>query len=187
MMTRLATRDRLFWIIVALQLLVLVGLVTMKERTLASGTTVMLKTHPVDPVDVVRGNYVALTYDISSVQVEDPVKVGETVFVALYGGADGANTGTRAFTSTRDIPDGQIFIQGTVEQASGSSATVRYGIETYYAPTERAQAIERELADGALALVALDENGRPSLCSVEGSSNWDSSQGSRSSGCRGSF
>jgi uncharacterized membrane-anchored protein len=183
------TRTRLFWGFVIFQLLFLGGIVALKERTLASGTTVILRTQPVDPVDIVRGNYVTLNYEISQVATIDRVQQGDTVYVALTSGTDNVKTATQAYESTRDIPDGQLFIQGVVANRDDSTISVDFSnIESYYAAKEEAQEIEKTLAGGALALIALDKNGEPTLCSVEGSTNWDASKtAAQSNGCSGAF
>ena len=62
----------------------------MQERALASGTLVLLETRPVDPRDLLRGDYVILNYKISDVPLAlfSPAQTnglppGQTVYVAL--------------------------------------------------------------------------------------------------------
>ncbi len=52
--------------LVAAQALLPLGLIAWNEQALASGTDVTLKTAPVDPVDLFRGRYVTLSYEISA-------------------------------------------------------------------------------------------------------------------------
>lgn len=182
------SRTRLFWALVALQVALLGGLVLLEERALSSGTRVVLRTNPVDPVDIVRGNYVALTYDISSVETSDKsVRVGDTVFVALHKVEGDVQTGSTAYANVDGVPGDGLFIQGTVKSHHEGTLSVVYDIETYYAPPDQALSIERELADGARALVALDERGRASLCTVEGSPEWKAGDPASTAGCSGSF
>ena len=66
--TRPARRAWIAAISVALlQTLVLGRMIESRAAILVSGTEVLLKTAPVDPRDLLRGDYVALSYDISRV------------------------------------------------------------------------------------------------------------------------
>ena len=58
-------------LIIILQVLSLIGFVIYQESLKHSGTKVVLQTIPVDPRDLLRGEYVALRYEISDVTVEN--------------------------------------------------------------------------------------------------------------------
>jgi uncharacterized membrane-anchored protein len=63
------------WLFVAaglLQTALIALMVADRVQILRSGTEVMLQTRPVDPRDFLRGDYVSLAYDISSVPVAGP-------------------------------------------------------------------------------------------------------------------
>lgn len=47
------------------------GFILYKEYTLRTGTEVILKTEPVDPRDLFRGDYVVLNYEISTLDLEE--------------------------------------------------------------------------------------------------------------------
>jgi uncharacterized membrane-anchored protein len=51
----------IFWV------LIIGGFIGFKEFTLRTGEEVLLKTLPVDPRDLFRGDYVILRYDVSRV------------------------------------------------------------------------------------------------------------------------
>ncbi len=66
---RARSRERLrmnpkktFYLIVVFWLLIFSGFIAYKEYTLRTGTEVILKTMPVDPRDLFRGDYVTLNY-----------------------------------------------------------------------------------------------------------------------------
>lgn len=111
------TRRNLFILVIALQVLLLAGMVLYRERWLAGGTKVRLKTHPVDPRDLFRGDYVRLSYDISSLDVSQ-LKPGETfrrndpVHVTL-GRTDDGTWQSLAFSRTK--PKGVVFITGRAQ------------------------------------------------------------------------
>ena len=58
-------KRRLFWIFVALQAAIPVGVAGLREADVAFAQHVLLRVAPVDPRDLFRGQYVALSYDIS--------------------------------------------------------------------------------------------------------------------------
>jgi uncharacterized membrane-anchored protein len=152
------TRRRItFWALVAVQALIPLGLIAWNEVALATGTEVTLRTVPVDPLDLFRGRYVRLSYEISRVPVEPGVGPGDTVYVALRPG-DGRSIGDLA---TRERPGG-TFIRGTY-----TGSTISYGIETYYADEDQAPRLEAEAGDGLNVRVVLDDDGRARISGLE--------------------
>ncbi len=58
---------RLFIVVIALQIVFLLGIVGYRESILALGRTAVLQTVPVDPRDLFRGEFVVLRYEISTI------------------------------------------------------------------------------------------------------------------------
>lgn len=150
-------RRLVFWALVAIQALAPLGLIGWNEVALARGTEVTLRTVPVDPIDLFRGRYVRLGYEISRLPVDPGTAPGDTVYVALHE-ADGRWVGGRA---TRRRPGG-TFIRGTY-----TGSTITYGIETYYADEDEAPRLEAEAAGGMTVRVVLDGDGRARISGVE--------------------
>ena len=84
--------QRKYWflLVVALQIVFLVAMIGMQWSTLTYGTKIILKTQPVDPWDLFRGDYVILNYEISSLDLKTiatagtkEFKPGDTVYVSL--------------------------------------------------------------------------------------------------------
>ena len=48
---------------------------------LLTGTVVILKTQPVDPFDLFRGQYMTINYEISSVELPEETKEGDDIYV----------------------------------------------------------------------------------------------------------
>ena len=155
------TRRIAFWVVVAVQALALVAMIGLNERALASGDEITLRTVPVDPVDLFRGNYVTLRYEISTVQVTRGVRPGDGVYVPLYESA-GTSTGSVGFPSA---PSDGTFIRGTVRRVADGTADVEYGIETYYADEQDAHALER--AGSLLVTVVVGDDGQARISRVE--------------------
>ena len=95
---------------------------------LLTGTTVILKTQPVDPLDVFRGQYLTINYEISRVLLPAGAKEGDTVYVSLKEGDDKIWHAEKVSFSK---PDSGIFIRGTAKQ-SWRGLGVEYGIEQYF-------------------------------------------------------
>lgn len=151
-------RRLVFWMLVAIQALVPLGLIGWNELALARGSEVTLRTVPVDPIDLFRGRYVQLRYDISQVEVERGTRPGDTVYVALHE-VDGVWSGEQA---TRERPAGGPFIRGTY-----LGGLIEYGIETYYADEDEAPRLEAEAGRGLLVLAVLDDDGRARISGIE--------------------
>jgi uncharacterized membrane-anchored protein len=149
-----------FWTVVGIQALALVGLVGFNELALAGGDEVTLRTVPVDPVDLFRGNYVTLRYEISTLGVEEGLQPGDAVYVPLYRSGS-ASTGSFGYASP---PQGR-FIRGTVRRMSGRRADIEYGIGTYYADESEAHRLER--AGTLLVTVRIDDAGEARISRVE--------------------
>ena len=154
----MSSRRRLaLLVIVCVQLAVPLTLAGLAEADLASGEEIRLQARPVDPLDVFRGNYVVLTYDISNLPVLGAVQRGERVCARLQE-SDGV---WRARYAGSGDPSGTT-ICGRARNDAGPGQTVgiEYGIETYYANAERARELESAIAGGRLYVVVdLDDDG----------------------------
>lgn len=125
------------------------------------GTPVILKTAPVDPRSLFRGNYVRLNYDISTFNknfTKENFKRSEVAYVTLKE-KDGVFIATGLH---REKPKSAVSIRGRVAQV-GSSYRMKYGIEAYFMPKEKALKAERSLRQGADAEVYLLDNGKAAI------------------------
>ncbi len=144
------TRRLAFWLLVGLQALVPLGMAGWNEAFPAK-RHVLIQVRPIDPHDVMRGEYVALTYGITSLQAP-----AGTAYVRLYRDGD-AWTGDIAST---EKPDGGTFIRGR----SNGTGRIEYGIETFYVPEGEARRYENAMFSHRLyARVALAGDGRARL------------------------
>ena len=69
----------------------LVVMVGMKQYTLNTGQVILLKTIPIDPRSLFRGDYVRLNYDINRIRIEDVTgdeqfKRHQTIYAVLVKG-----------------------------------------------------------------------------------------------------
>jgi len=112
---------------------------------------------PVDPIDPFRGAYVTLDYP--GLQQARPTSWSgryEPVFVPLQQAA-GSDlwTGGRA---VREAPASGPFLR-----CDAGEGRLRCGIESLFAPQDEAQRLERDLADGAVARVRVDDRGNAAV------------------------
>ena len=152
----------LFGAAILIQLALLAAMVVDRAQILREGREVKLQTRPVDPRDFLRGDYVVLNYDISSVPVQTvsggiPAEAGERVlWVRLKKQEDGFWTVTES--SFHELPPqpetvilrSQPFYSGGL--AVGDSMRVEYGIERYYVPEGEGKPIEEARNGGNVAI-----------------------------------
>jgi uncharacterized membrane-anchored protein len=161
---------REWWFVgsVGLQLVILVGMVVFYQAVVSGGTEIVLRTVPVDPRDLLRGQYVALRYEISTVRPElvrggaAALRPGESVYVVLEDRGDA----WEAREVGRERPSAGTFVRGTVT-GGGPSLSLRYGIESYFVTPERARELEASARRGMLRMrVAVDREGHAVLRGV---------------------
>ncbi len=153
-------------VVVCVQLAVPLAMAGLAEADLAFGEEIRLKAQPVDPLDVFRGNYVVLTYEISNLPVLGEVRRGERVCARLRE-EDGSWSASYADPGS---PAGTAICGEARDDASpGESVGIEYGIETYFASAERAREIEDSIARGQLYVVVdLDGDGSARIERLEG-------------------
>ena len=176
------TAKRIFWLAVALQVLILLGIVGRHQYTLATGTPILLKTAPVDPWDPFRGDYVRLNYEISSLTKDkvamtgSPYRRGQSVWVTV---AKGQEFWSAVAVSDKRpaVQNGQVALRAIVEfdnsawdPAPGEPRTmpqlfVRYGIEQFYVPEGEGKDLETRQRDMTVQAL-VDRFGRAALHKV---------------------
>lgn len=140
-----------------------------------SGTEIRVKTVPVDPRSLFRGNYARLRYDFDRLDrsefSENPwLRNGEVVYVSLQKGQGGLYR-YRSVSLRR--PDDGIFLRGRIADrfhhgAEPGSYRLRFGIEAFFAPKEKALQLEKDLRDGGVAVLRVAGNGKARLVDVVG-------------------
>jgi uncharacterized membrane-anchored protein len=144
-------KTKAFWTVVALQAVFLLAWAGWHERVRSHGEVVRLKTRPVDPRDLLRGDYMILGYEIAVINASgvnaNPVAQGEACWVVLEP-RDGYHEAVSAGLARPDLQAGQIAVRATK-----SWRGFEYGIEHYYVPegkgTPQFKKIEVEAAVGA--------------------------------------
>lgn len=139
-------KKKIFLIIGVFWIVLIGGFIGIKEFTLKTGNEVLLKTVPVDPRDLFRGDYVILRYEISTIDANafalnvSDFKVEDKIYATLN--IDKDRIGNVSNIS-KQAPESGNFIKGTVKSAYGNRLTIEYGIESYFVPEGKGREIER--------------------------------------------
>lgn len=147
-----------FVIVVAAQILFLIVIALSRFWIIHTGEIVLLKTAPVDPRDLMMGDYVNLSYEISTLpdnivhreqtgrklQSDDrqQIKQNKAVYVVLkpqgkYHVARGA------YLQKPALKPGEVLIKGRCLYDWGQGVMVFYGIERFYVPEGKGLEIEQ--------------------------------------------
>ena len=131
-----------------------------RAAILRNGKEVLLKIEPVDPRDLLRGDYIILGYDISRIPVKmianipaDKLSSDDTsIVVRLKKGADGYWTPTTAWFGKAPTPAAadEADISGHVAEgwdlrSEGMTITPDYGIERFYLAEGQGMAIQDDM------------------------------------------
>lgn len=138
-MTPTLTPAKKLLIIVGIQFLLLLSVIGFKQYTVWTGETVLLKTTPIDPRDLLRGDSVAVSYQISTIDLDEVAgddADGGTVYVELQRGDDGHWDAVAVHWRREHAFAGTVLLRGDVESYYGPGNTVRlrYGIEQLFIP-----------------------------------------------------
>lgn len=148
-----------------------------RASILRSGRDVLLKTVPVDPRDLLRGDYVILSYDISRLQPELfkgglPTQSGEVMlYVRLEKQPDGFWTATEASFQPLPVTGDSVVLHSLpfsyYPSPSPLPMTVDYGIERFYVPEGEGRTLEEARNAEALSVnIRVDGKGRAQICEI---------------------
>lgn len=149
-----------------LQTAILGYMIEGRAGILRSGTEVLLKTAPVDPRDLLRGDYVILTYDISTISTtsvtgqKPETGDAERLHVRLKPGTDGYWIVSEASFDPLQAEEGSVILLSmpvTIydwEWQNAGNLTVSYGIERFYVPEGEGKPIEDGRNEGRVSVSA---------------------------------
>jgi uncharacterized membrane-anchored protein len=156
------TRRIAFVVLAAAQVLFPLALVGWNEIDLHRGKEIRLLVQPVDPNDFFRGEYVALSYRISSLRTP-AADLGDTVYVPLRREGD-VWTGTYATTQK---PRSGTFIRGRVT-GDEFFQPIQFGIETFFVPEGQSRKYEDAMSSRRLlAIVSVNGDGKARVKRLE--------------------
>ena len=147
-----------------LQTTALAYMVLGRAAILRDGQEVMLRTAPVDPRDLLRGEYVILSYEVSTVPAsaftgEMPKARGrERLWVRLAPGEDGISSVQEAAFAPLPPKPGTVVMRSLPfdywPSETPDDRRVDYGLERYYVPEGEGRRLEEMRNEQALKVAA---------------------------------
>jgi len=151
------TKQAKFIAAITLQVIIVFAIIISKLSVLSGGTDILLRIEPVDPRDMLRGDYATFQYsNVSNVFSDNQqIKNGDTVYVTLE--QSGNYWIAKDVQKTKPF-GGEIALKGKVASSNGSGIHIVYGIEQYFIPEGKGQGFSFFNKEAA-AKVVVDENG----------------------------
>ena len=157
-----------FFVILAviLQLVVLAYMAGEREYILRNGKVIHLRTAPIDPRDMFRGDYVRLNYEISRVAANSlkdvasvgGLKKGAKIYVSLKEGPNGlyelADAGLEKPANSMYLAGRLPYPYRTLQVSN--PIWIKYGIEAYFVEQGRGRAIEKRRGNWADVQIPLE-------------------------------
>ncbi|MDF0498464.1 GDYXXLXY domain-containing protein [Bradyrhizobium yuanmingense] len=159
----------LFGTAVLLQSALLALMVADRMQILREGVEVTLQTQPVDPRDLLRGDYVVLSYEISQVAAGSlagkPADARHPeIFVKLAPNANGLYQAVSVHAEPVPVAAPEVLIRGRVGNYGGSCGDdrrrfcdklpIKYGLESYFVPEGEGKKLEDARNQQKLRIVA---------------------------------
>ena len=158
----------LFGAAAVIQIALLGDMIADRAQILRDGVEVKLQTRPIDPRDLLRGDYVVLGYDISQVPSWTLLKQhsasrNPVVYVKLAPKPDGLYEAVSVHTTAVPVSSPEVLIRGRV--VFGASCVpdglsfcgelqIRYNLEKYFVPEGEGKKLEDVRNQRKLTVVA---------------------------------
>ena len=157
---------KIFIAAVCFQLVILAIVPASKVKALVFGTTVHLRTEPVDPYDIMSGYHVILGYEIARTRMPRGTRNGDTVYVLLRKGQDKVWNAVSAYASwPTNVAEDEVVIVGHKDYGR-----IRFGIESYFIPEDMRDEIEdslRQVRRRAVMEVRVSSSGTPAIVRLQ--------------------
>jgi uncharacterized membrane-anchored protein len=152
-------RSKLLIGLIAIQTLFLLGIAGTSYAVSWFGKEIRIQTVPIDPTDLLYGDYVILNYGISRLDrslwkgaSNHAPKQGDSVYVVLKPG-----TGTKGTYEAVGIYDNklavlkdEVILKGRVTYSDDRNINMKYGLEKYYVPENTGKELEKQAGKGSL-------------------------------------
>ncbi|NOU96103.1 hypothetical protein GC093_23175 [Paenibacillus sp. LMG 31456] len=164
-------RAKLLLWIVLLQILFLGGIAGSYYAVDWFGEEIKLKTVPVDPRDLLYGDYVVLSYEISQLSPAlwkgggELPKQGSPVFVLLKP-ENGLYVASGIYSEKPTVEAGQTILKGRITSSWREGIHVEYGLEQYYVPEGTGKELE-EKARNMIVAVKIASWGQAKIVGLE--------------------
>lgn len=151
---------------IGLQLIVLLGMTSLRAYALWRGDVYYVHVQPVDPRDLFRGDYVILSYPFSRLPTElwghPQAQAGRDIYVELVPEGDGKHWRANRFHF--DPPRHGPYLHGPYLRGKIGPGRIEYGIESFYVQEGQGRRYEEAVRSRRLtAEIAVAPNGQASL------------------------
>ena len=152
-------------IIIIVLLGILGGFLLYVSYPLLSTKTAILATQPIDPFDLIRGQYITIQYEIGTIPIISGATIEDNVYVILQKDENG--TSHYKFASLDKPSNDNLFIKGQIKSIHGENMRVEYGIEQYFFERgakfdTRKITVKVKLSEfGGARIAELLQNGKP--------------------------
>jgi uncharacterized membrane-anchored protein len=176
---RVRNRFRLLIVLVLVQAIFLIGIALSFYAVGWYGKEIRLQTAPIDPRDLVYGDYVVLNYEISQIKATlwkgagKLPRQGDILYVVVRldkRNAKGTFEAVAAYDHKPSINPGEVILIGRSGYTFDDMINVKYGLETYYVPQNTGKALEEQVGQ-FVAKVKVASSGRAILEKIEISAN----------------
>jgi uncharacterized membrane-anchored protein len=157
----------LFAAVAVIQVAVIALMVVDRARVLRDGQEITLATRPVDPRDFLRGDYVVLNYEISSLPagaLKDTPSSGKgTIVYVKAAPKDNVYAAVSVHKERVAVTGNEVLIRGRASYGATcgpdnrsfcDSLQIRFGIESYFVPQGEGRDIEKARNEGKVTVVA---------------------------------
>ena len=143
-----ARRRLLLRLLVAAQVLYVLGVAGAGYATTAFGQRLLLATAPIDPRDLLSGDFVRLRYAIGENSLRlwhdaAPPRRRQGVFVLLATGPDSLSTAVGVYATAPRPGANQAVLRGWVTDVYRGSFALRFNLERYYVPEGSSLRLEK--------------------------------------------
>lgn len=152
---------RQFILLMSIPAIVILSIIAVKWFTIFFGQEILLKIEPVDPRDLFRGDYVALRYEISRINLNEIPNdsdffIGDTIYASLSK-KEKFWTIDSVSHSKLVLDENQVCMKGKVERTFNDQVIISWGIESYFVPEGKGRQIEQDMvARNVSAIVSVD-------------------------------
>lgn len=148
----------ILYTIISMWIILTFAFVASKQKALETGTPILLETVPVDPRDLLRGDYVTLRYKISSLKLDKInsekkyYNYGSIVYVRLE---PKEKFWEATAVSTKKNKDKSLYLKGKSSNCWNKTLHVNYCIENYFVPEGEGKEIEKNM-QGTKSTIAVE-------------------------------
>lgn len=164
----------LFLCAIAAQVFFVLSINYIKDFDIKTGRKIIVRTIPIDPRSLFRGDYINLGYDFSSISLNDIIKDvsyyyrGQTVYVKLVKIRSRWKASEIANNYINAKHGDEITLKGTVQNTSSDkNLNISYEIESYFVPEGKGKDIEKQIIKKRVhVLLSVNKFGQASVCAI---------------------